>query len=85
MGAVCFPAVCKTTPFCTWCGYRGPKNPTRISTNNAEWMKKLAKENPNIRLSKLFIVGSHDAATYSIPKWRCCSSAARTQNLNIYD
>ena len=85
MGAVCFPAICKTTPFCTWCGYRGPKNPTHISTNNAEWMKKIAQENPNIRLSKLFIVGSHDAATYSIPKWRICSSAARTQNLNIYD
>jgi len=64
------------------CGYRGPRIE---STPNATWFTQLAKENPGLLFREIAYPGTHDSATYSISPNRCLSSAARTQNLSVYD
>lgn len=82
MGIVCANPVCNICTCLSCCGYNNRRYP--ISQINKNWMEKLAKMNPSIKLRDAIIPGTHNSGTYTIEQKRCCSSLAITQNKSIY-
>lgn len=81
----CWPnKVCNCIPSFNCCHYEARKV-KRKNKLHSKWMEILHKINPKIKLYKMTIPGTHDSATYSISEGKCCSSAARTQRLSIYE
>jgi hypothetical protein len=50
----------------------------------ANWVEMVAKNNPEITLAQLTGMGSHDAGTYTISTFKCCSGVSRTQSIDLY-
>lgn len=83
MGAACSGDVCYSVPSVPCCGFKSVAFPL-TSYPQANWMERLAKNNPNLLLRKTVMVSSHDAGTYSISHSTCCSGVSRTQEFSLY-
>src|SRR3990167_2658006 len=83
MGAACSSDACYSVPSIPCCGFRS-QNFTLTAYPQANWMEKIAKNNPTLLLRKTVMVSSHDAGTYSINPSTCCSGVSRTQEFSLY-
>lgn len=85
MGICCpYSPICSIAPCLPCCHFiPAPHNPE--FRDNSNWMKELHKTNPEIKLRDMKIPASHDSATYSISKYKCCASVAKCQRLSLYE
>jgi len=61
----------------------GNSNNNKSKNNNADWMSHLTKIRPAVKLRDLRLLGSHDAASCTIGKWKPFSAVGITQNGSI--
>ena len=82
MGVICSAPCCNWCPSIPCCGYEEKRDLSIHPLHH--WVEMVAKSNPDLPLSQMRGICSHDAGTYSISKHKCCSSVSRTQCLDLY-
>lgn len=51
---------------------------------NSDWMAELKKVAPNLKLRDIVMPGTHDSASYTIPKAKFFAAVSLTQNLDVH-
>ena len=85
MGILCSHSWCYSLPAIPCCGYDPKVKLPYDAGKTAHWFELIARSNGLLPLTRLVAISSHDAGTYSIPDWKCCSGISKNHNVDLYE